>query len=91
MFVEFEWDPAKSALSETKHGIGFAESRALWEDPGLIILPSRFPDEPRHLAIGMIRGKHYTAIFTEREGGIRIISVRRSRDNERNLYEDNQP
>lgn len=89
--MEFEWDPSKSALNETKHGIGFAEARELWEDPGLIILPSRFPDEPRHLAIGMIRGKHHTAIFTEREDGIRIISVRRSRDNEKNLYEDNQP
>jgi len=56
VFVEFEWDPSKTALNEAKHGIGFAEARALWEDPGLIILPSRFPDEPRHLAIGMIAG-----------------------------------
>ncbi len=89
--MEFEWDPAKSALNEAKHGIGFTEARQLWEDPGLIIFPSLFPDEPRHLAVGIVRRKHYTAIFTEREGVIRIISVRRSRDNERHLYEENQP
>lgn len=89
--MEFEWDFAKSALNEAKHGIGFAEARALWEDPGLIILPSRFPDEPRHLAIGIIRGKNHTAIFTERDAGTRIISVRRSRENEKHLYENNQP
>lgn len=67
------------------------DAKALWEDPGLIILPSRFPDEPRHLAIGTMNEKHHTAIFTERDDSIRIISVRRSRENEKQLYESNQP
>lgn len=56
-----------------------------------MILPSRFPDEPRFLAIGKIDRICYTAIFTERRDYIRIISVRRSRTNERILHEQNQP
>ena len=31
-------------------------------------------------------GKLWTSIYMEREGKIRIISVRRSRENERNAY-----
>lgn len=43
------------------------------------------------LAIGKIDRIYYTAIFTERGDNIRIISVRRSRSNERILHEQNQP
>lgn len=89
--MDFEWDPDKSALNQQKHGIGFPEARALWSDPSLMILPSRFPDEPRFLAIGKIDRTYHTAIFTERGNSIRIISVRRSRSNERILHEPNQP
>lgn len=39
-YVEFEWDPHKSALNEEKHGIGFSDARSLWSDPGLVLLPS---------------------------------------------------
>jgi len=89
--VEFEWNPAKSALNLQKHGIGFHEAQALWEDSRLIILPSAYPDEARFLAIGKINQTHHIAIFTERGKRIRIISTRRSRDNERMLHEKNQP
>ena len=89
--MEFEWDPDKSAVNQQKHGIGFSEARVLWRDPSLMILPSRFPEEPRFLAIGKIDRTYHTAIFTERGDKIRIISVRRSRPNEQILHEQNQP
>lgn len=89
--MEFEWDPVKSTLNNEKHGIDFSAAQALWNDPGLILLPSNFPAEPRFLALGEIDHTLWTAIFTERGGRIRIISVRRARNNERILYERNQP
>ena len=70
--VEFEWDPAKSALNKEKHDIDFSAAQALWDDPGLILLPSKYPDEPRFLALGRIEHTHWTAIFTERGDRIRI-------------------
>jgi hypothetical protein len=84
--MEFEYDWRKSEINRRKHGIDFERAQRLWEDPGLVILPSRFPDEPRFLAIGRIGNVHWTAIFTERSDFIRLISVRRAREEERILY-----
>ena len=89
--MEFEYDPEKSRKNAEKHGIDFAAGQALWEDSGLLVLPSRYPEESRYLAIGQIGDLHWTAIFTERGKRVRLISLRRSRHEERNLYEQNQP
>jgi len=89
--MEFEFDPEKSRNNREKHGIDFNQAQALWNDSGLITLLSRYSEEPRYLAIGRVEGLHWTAVFTERSDRVRLISVRRSRQNERNLYEQNQP
>jgi uncharacterized protein len=88
--VDFEFDPAKSAANRQKHGIDFVVAQALWSDGGLVVLPSKHPDEPRLLAIGRIDDKHWTAIFTERADAVRLISVRRARQDEKGIYEQNQ-
>ena len=85
--MDFEFDGRKSQLNETKHGIDFVEAQALWDDPELLEVPLIVDDEPRVLGVGQIRGKHWSAIITYRQARIRIISVRRSRDQERALYE----
>lgn len=86
--MQFEFDPIKSATNRAKHGLSFEEAEALWKDANRVTLPSVFPGEPRQLVIGRIARKHWTAIITWRENRIRIISVRRSRDNEKKLYEE---
>jgi uncharacterized DUF497 family protein len=83
----FEFDPTKSEANLAKHGIGFTKAELLWNDPDLLVLPSKFPAEPRKLAIGCLEGKHWTAVFTDRTGVLRLISTRRSRDNEKEIYE----
>ena len=88
--MDFEYNPMKSRSNAEKLGIDFEEATQLWNDPGLIILPSRYPDEVRYLAIGSAFGRHWTAVFTERGETVRLISVRRARDEERSLYERNQ-
>jgi uncharacterized DUF497 family protein len=85
--MEFEFDPEKSTLNKKKHGIDFVEAQALWDDLDLIEIPLVTVDEPRYLVIGMIEGKHWSGIITYREERIRIISVRRSRKEEREIYE----
>jgi uncharacterized DUF497 family protein len=72
--MEFEFNPDKSVANQRKHGIDFVVAQALWSDAGLLILPSRNPDEPRFLAIGRIDQQHWTAIFTERGERVRLIS-----------------
>lgn len=83
----FEYDPAKSAANQKKHGIDFETAQQLWGDSNLIELPAKTVDEPRFLVIGKISGKHWAGIITYRDGNIHIISVRRARKEEINLYE----
>ena len=49
--------------------------------------PAKTEDEPRFLVIGLINGKHWSAVLTYRGENIRLISVRRSRAEEVTLYE----
>jgi uncharacterized DUF497 family protein len=85
--VEFEFDPGKSAVNQEKHGIDFVEAQMLWQDSMYVEVPARTEDEPRWLVIGQINGKHWSAVVTYRQERIRIISVRRSRDEEVAIYE----
>lgn len=83
----FEFDPIKSRSNKEKHGIDFDEAQALWNDPDLLEIPAKTIDEKRFLVIGKINGKHWSAVITYRTGTIRIISVRRARNEEIELYE----
>ena len=83
----FEFDPAKSDANLEEHGINFVDAQAIWQDTDFIEIKARSDDEPRFLVVGMIDGKHWSAIITYREDVVRIISVRRSRDSEVALYE----
>lgn len=85
--VEFEFDPRKSDANKRKHGIDFVKAQGLWDDSELIEIPARTTDEPRSVVIGKIRSRHWSAIITHRDDGIRIISVRRSRKEEVEIYE----
>ena len=76
-----------SAANQAKHGIDFLDAQALWSDPALLEIPARTTDEPRILVIGRIHRKHWSAVITYRGQTIRLISVRRSRLEEVQLYE----
>jgi len=86
--MPFEYDPHKSDLNRAKHGIDFGEAQLIWADEAFLEIPAKNLDEPRFLVIGKIKGKHWSAIITYRAENIRIISVRRSRDEEIELYEN---
>ena len=85
--MNFEFDERKSQSNKKKHGLDFTEAQELWDDAELLEIPLKSADEPRTLLVGLISGKHWSAIITHRREHIRIISVRRSRTEERDLYE----
>jgi uncharacterized DUF497 family protein len=85
--MEFEYDKRKSLANLEKHGIDFIDAQALWSDSNLLEIQARTDDEPRYLVIGLIDSKHWSAVITYRSQKIRIISVRRSREEEVVLYE----
>lgn len=83
----FEFDAAKSKSNRLKHGIDFVDAQDLWNDPMLMEIPAKTDDELRYLVIGLIGGKHWSAVVTYRGENIRLISVRRARTEEVALYE----
>ena len=85
--MKFEFDPKKSDANQTKHGIDFIEAQELWNDIDYLEIPAKTTDELRFLVIGKIGEKHWTGIITYRNDNIRIISMRRARNEEIELYE----
>jgi hypothetical protein len=84
--MDFEFDPAKSAANLKKHGVDFVTAQTLWSDPDRLDIPARSIDEPRSQVIGRISGLVWSAFITFRGDRIRIISVRRARDEEEAAY-----
>lgn len=84
---EFEFDEAKSHANLNKHGIDFMAAQGLWKDPYLLEVRAKSEGEQRFLLIGKIGEKHWSAVVTYRDGNTRLISVRRSRKKEVELYE----
>ena len=84
--MEFDFDPAKSGANLKKHGIDFVAAEALWSDPDRLEVPARSIDEPRTQVIGRIGDLVWSAFITHRGDRVRIISVRRARDEEKAAY-----
>jgi hypothetical protein len=85
--MEFEFDAGKSEANKGEHGIDFVQAQVLWGDLDLVEIPVKTSDEPRFLVMGKISDKLWSGIITYRSERIRIISVRRSRKEEVDLYE----
>lgn len=85
--MKFEFDINKSNHNKKKHGIDFIEAQALWDDSDLIEISARTSDESRFLVVGKIAQKYWSGIISYRGENVRIISVRRSRSEEVDIYE----
>jgi len=85
--MPFEFDKRKSASNKDKHGIDFIEAQKLWMDTNRYIYPATTVDEERFVMVAKLDGKFWSAIYTVRDDKARIISVRRSRKEEEELYE----
>lgn len=85
--MEFEFDAEKSEANKIKHGIDFVEGQELWKDEDGSELSAKNVGEARYMRIGKAFSKLWSAIFTIRSSSIRIISIRRARESERDIYE----
>lgn len=80
--MKFEWDEAKSQSNKLKHGISFPEALPLFADGIVGDLIADSAVEPRWMKVATLDGKHWSALYTIRDGVVRLISVRRSRNSE---------
>jgi uncharacterized DUF497 family protein len=90
---EFEWDDAKARGNLAKHGVPFEYAARVFLDPDRVEFDaSRSEDaETRWKTVGMIEGKLFTVVFTERTGARRIISGRRANAKECRAYDPLHP
>ena len=78
--------PSRATVNLHKHKIDFKEAQDLWKDQYAAIVDARSDSEPRSALIAFHRGKMWSAFFTERSAKIRLISVRRARTEEEEIY-----
>ena len=63
----FEWDRSKARQNETKHGVSFANTFAVFEDSNALTLDQIVSGEERHVTIGMDAfGRVLVVVYTWR-------------------------
>lgn len=84
----FQWDAGKAASNLAKHGVPFDYAVAVFLDPRWVDFDaSREGDrETRRKAVGVIEGKLFVVVYTDRAGACRIISARRANAMEQGVY-----
>lgn len=88
-----EWDPRKSRLNRSKHGISFETAQHVFDDPMHLSIQDRYEDgAPRWQTLGIVGNVVLLVAHTYDEDGegeevIRIISARKATARERQRYE----
>jgi uncharacterized DUF497 family protein len=89
--LRFEWDEEKDRKNWSKHGVSFAEAKAVFNDPFAVTIydPDHSVEEDRYIDLGLsTNGRLIVVSYTERGGRIRIISSRKATASERKRYEE---
>jgi hypothetical protein len=85
----FEWDKSKAKKNFLKHGVNFADTFAVFDDPNAVTLDDSGSNEQRHITIGMdALGRIIVVVYTWRGDNIRIISARKAVRSEVKQYEN---
>lgn len=88
--TDFEWEPEKDRLNQSKHGIAFVAAQYAFADPNRVILEDvthSTEDETRYFCLGKVDEGIMTVRFTYREGRIRIFGAGYWRKGKR-IYEE---
>ena len=85
--MRIEFDPAKDALNQSKHGVSLALAAELDWDAALVWVDDRFRyGERRKIALAPKTGILYFVAFVNRGAARRIISLRRANRREVKHY-----
>ena len=84
----FEWDESEAIDNKLKHGISFADTFAIFDDPNAVTIEDFREGEQRYVTIGMDAfGRILVVVYAWREENIRIISARKAVRYEVRQYE----
>jgi len=82
--------PEKARANLEKHGVRFSDAEvALFDSNAITVEDETSEGERRYVSIGLdALGRILVVVFSDREEGIRLISVRKATRKERTSYEE---
>jgi len=83
--LEFVWDIDKEKGNISKHGLSFMDAIKVFFTKFYEERSDRY-GEPRYLAIAEVENRVLVVVYTIRNNQYRIISARRARKNEKEIY-----
>lgn len=87
--MQFEWDPDKRERNLRKHGIDFADTESVLDDPMAITVMDEESGEERFVSIGAdTLGRILVLVHTVRRHRARVISARHATAHERRTYQE---
>lgn len=86
--MKYEWDNSKNIINIKKHKISFVEAKEIFKNPVVTWTDNRHDyGEVRKISIGGLSEKVVlTVAYTERNDKRRLISARKAKSKERELY-----
>lgn len=90
--MEYDWDENKRLENIHKHGIDFVGCEAVFDGYTITVEDDRFPyGERRYITFGLLEDRVVIVAHTETEDVIRIISIRKAKRHEQEIYFQNSP
>jgi uncharacterized DUF497 family protein len=87
--MKIEFDSHKDAENTRKHGVSLALAEEFDETMALILVDDRKAyGETRYRAFVPLPVRLHVIVYTRRQDGIRIISLRKANKRERKYYEE---
>jgi uncharacterized DUF497 family protein len=84
--MDFEWSDAKRIAVLEARGLDFVDAEILFDGRPLYTVASPRSAEERWLSVGELNGRLIAVVWTSRNETIRIITMRRARDEEKERY-----
>lgn len=86
--MDYEWDEVKARSNLEKHGVPFEAVHAFEWDTALVLEDDREDyGEARYRAMGLIRKRLHSLVFTLRGENIRVIGIRKANRREVRFYD----
>ncbi|MGQ0446356.1 MAG: BrnT family toxin [Beijerinckiaceae bacterium] len=82
----FEWDETKREANLKKHGFDLLDAVHLFDGRPVVTYPSPRNSEERVVTVGILAETFVAVVWTERNNAVRLISLRRARNAERQAY-----
>ena len=87
--MNIEWDDNKNDINIKKHNIDFNDAYKIFEKPILTKVDDRFDyGEKRWIGLGQLESICVDFVFTMRGKKLRIISIRKANQTEKEVYNE---